>query len=60
MATEETRHLISLTEAEIDALVVTIGQVRVIDIHLCRCKAVHTALGELKDTQFTIRQKRGD
>ncbi len=53
--TESKRYLVSLSEAEIGALIVTVGQVRVSDIHIVRCKAVHTALGELKDTQDEIR-----
>lgn len=58
MEQEEKRHLVSFSEAEIDALIVTISQVRVIDIHLCRCKAVHTGLGELKAKQDGIRAIR--
>lgn len=47
--TEEKRVAVPLTEAEISALVVTVNQVRLIDVHPCRIKQLHSALQELKE-----------
>lgn len=54
------RFNVSLTEAELDALICTVGKVRISEIHLCRCQAVHTGLGEMKEAQAQIRIERGD
>lgn len=55
---DENRHQVPLTEVEIDAMVATIGNMRLQDIHPCRIKAVHTGLSELKDVQAKIRIDR--
>jgi len=43
-----------LTEEEINALITTIGRVKVSDIHICICKEVHSGLRELVDAQRII------
>lgn len=58
--TDPKRFQVSLTEAQIDALVTTIGKVRISDVHLCRCVAVHEGRAELIDVQAQIRIGRGD
>lgn len=55
---EPKRHKVELTEAEIDALITTIGKVTLGSVHLCRCQAVATGLGELKDVQTKLRISR--
>lgn len=47
---------VPLTEAQVDALITTIGKVTIDQVHLCRCKAVHEGLEELKNTQTLIRK----
>lgn len=47
---------VPFTEAQIDALIVTIGRVTLSEVHLCRCVAVHEGLRELTDTQSLIRK----
>ena len=54
------RFTVSFTEAELDALICTVGKVRVSEVHLCRCQAVHSGLGEMKEAQAQIRIGRGD
>ncbi len=51
---EEKRHAVNLTEREIAALIVQVNQIRLIDVHPCRIKQVHSALQELKDRQREI------
>lgn len=47
---------VPLTEEQVDALVTTIGKVTLSQVHLCRCRAVHEGLEELKNTQTLIRK----
>ncbi len=55
---ENKRQNVPLTEAEIDALIVTVNQVKLGDVHPVRIRALHTGLQELKDTQAAIRINR--
>jgi hypothetical protein len=57
---EEKRHNVSLTESEISGLIVTVGQVRIMDVHPCRIKQTHSALQELRDAQREIEIERGE
>jgi len=51
---DEKRFPVPLTEAEINALVCTVKDVKIGSVHACRIKAVHTGLGELKQVQMDI------
>ncbi len=55
MAEQIKRYDVSLTEAQIDALIVSVGNVRIVDVHACRIRATHEGLTELKHVQSEIR-----
>ena len=55
MAEQEERFAVRLTEKEIDALIVTISDVRIAKVHACRICAVRDGFEELKSTQAEIR-----
>ncbi len=57
---QEKRIAVSLTEAQISALTVTVSQVRVGDVHICRVKQLHEALDELKNAKREIEIARGE
>jgi len=54
MAQAEARHDVSLTEEQIDAAIRALSQIRLGDVHLCRIKATHLALTELKEVKREI------
>lgn len=49
--TNETRFIVKLTEEELAALICAVSAIRLGDVHLCRIKATHSALTELKETR---------
>ena len=57
---EEKRVPVQLTEREISALIVTVGDVKCGAVHPCRIKEVHNALTELRETRRELQIARGD
>jgi hypothetical protein len=53
----EKRYTVSLTEAEIDALIVVVGHVRISDVHLSRVKQCADARELLVEARDKIRRQ---